>query len=606
MAVLYVTKAGGQNLEFLLYTGAAAAFRQGMHLTDHLRQQIEKSLADFASCVKGEKSDEQELCTLGKILYRLILPLGVRQELGTLEEPLSLFTDDPSLPWEILHDDKDFLSLRYPFARQLILQDRLRGLLRPAAPAGSGLSALVIADPTRDLPGALKEGEAVYEFFHKLAPNDSDLLAGGEATWTSIQARLVKREYAVIHYCGHIDSDRATGQPLMRLLGGWLEADAVLRVFRGSPVVFLNACYSDGPAGGHAPSASLTETFAQAFMLGNEEGVASAVVGAMWRIPDEPEEAGREFTLAFYRRLLEGHAIADALRAARLLAREEKKWGPMVWGPYVLYGDPRLVPFPAQPLPTRGQVKPDVRSGAVPEPEPPVVVPPVVPPTPPHPGPKPPEDSVSLDGSSRVVLRAAVRECTRMKQGGISTLHLLIGLCDPDAGVKPLGEALAERGVSAETICKSLRSEAERLLPGAEQRFGVSHNVLKVLSLAAQQARVAGRDSITAQDVLAALLDWGGGAALRVLAEHGVEAAAIERRLPQVRIGPLAKVDCAPDAWRVLWMAVLRSGGRPLDSTHLFRAMLREPEGCMERAFRRLGIDPEAVRNIVRQQGLGE
>jgi hypothetical protein len=596
MAVLYVTKSGTRDLDFLLHTRAAAAFRSQRMIDENLRREISKALTDFAHCVKGMVGDEPEFRALGQILYRLILPAPVRYELGQLRESLSLFTDDPSLPWEILHDGSDFLSLRYPLSRQLILQQRLRTLLGPAVPRGKGMAALVIADPTEDLPGARKEGQAIFDFFQENGSTDSILLSGRAATWTSIQRRLIEQGYAVIHYCGHIDHDSTTGEPTMRLQGdSRLSADTVLLQFRGTPIVFLNACYSDVAGELREPSARLTETFAQAFMLGNQEGVASAVVGSMWSIPDEPEDAGRVFTLAFYRSLFKGMPIADALRAARLLTRDEKKWGPMIWGPYVLYGDPGLTPFLPKETKPEQQAARAGKSRVGFEP-------------PGGPGPEEagastaeqPAGKLSMADSSRRVLRLAVRECTQMKQAGIGTMHLLIGLCGAGAEAGVLHSAFADKSIDGDKVAESARELARELVGSSGQGLGISSNAAMVIQLAILRAQMSGSTSVTADDLLAGLLDWGEGTALQVLEKHGLTAGDLAPRMPQIQIGALSRETCVAEVWRLLMTALVRTGGRPLDTPTLFWAMLRSPGGATECAFRRLGIDVDEVRKTLR------
>jgi hypothetical protein len=343
----------------------------------------------------------------------------------------------------------------------------------------------------------------------------------------------------------------------------------------------------------------LTETFAQAFMLGNQEGVASAVVGSMWSIPDEPEDAGKVFALAFYRSLFQGTPIAEALRSARLLTRNEKKWGPMVWGPYVLYGDPGLTPF--QSMET---------SPAQPPPEPPSL--PRTPPATLTAGVKTtdgrgaeekradvgeqPEAKLSMADSSRRVLRLAVRECTQMKQAGIGTMHLLIGLCGAGAEAGVLNSAFLEKGIDSRKVAESAREMAVKLVGGSGQGLGISANATMVIRLAVMRAQMAGSMSVTADDLLAGILDWGEGTALQVLEEHGLTYSDLAPRVPQFRIGALSRETCVSEVWRLLMKALLHAGGRPLDTPTLFRAMLRAPGGASESAFRRLGIDADAVR----------
>jgi hypothetical protein len=343
-ATLYVSRTSVGKLRFVLQLGQAPSPRvlaASTFLRLEQRKHISYAFQDFAECLRGFHADEPRFRELGQVLFSVVLPQSIREQLYDLEEPLAIQTDDPTLPWEILHDGKEFLALKFPLARQLIIDDkRMPSPLRLPEITRPGFSALVIADPTGDLPGAREEGKALCDFFKE--KGTCDLLLDSEATWQSIHRRLVGKAYSIIHLCGHVDYDPSKRQSSIRLREGRLSAGEV-STFRGRPIVFLNACYSDLCVQAQAASARAA-SFAREFIIGNEKGVASAVVGTMWRIPDEPEEAGREFSMAFYRFLLEGGSIGEAMRVSRAMARG-MRWGPMVWSPYVLYADPCLVPF---------------------------------------------------------------------------------------------------------------------------------------------------------------------------------------------------------------------------------------------------------------------
>jgi hypothetical protein len=208
----------------------------------------------------------------------------------------------------------------------------------------------VIADPTGDLPGARAEGTAIKELFGP----DCDLLMHDDATCENVREYLIT-QYAIIHYCGHVVYSARLGTSL-RLRDGNLSADEVADVLRGQPVVFLNGCLTDRRRDPSLREVSRApeqhEGLADGFITGNELAAARAVIGTMWRVPDEPLDAGRDFTLCFYQKLLGGVAIGEALRCSRVMARD-KKWGPMVWSPYTLYGDPLFAPFPAVTQPAQ-------------------------------------------------------------------------------------------------------------------------------------------------------------------------------------------------------------------------------------------------------------
>jgi ATP-dependent Clp protease ATP-binding subunit ClpA len=198
--------------------------------------------------------------------------------------------------------------------------------------------------------------------------------------------------------------------------------------------------------------------------------------------------------------------------------------------------------------------------------------------------------------SSRRVLRLAVRECTQMKQAGIGTMHLLIGLCGAGAEAGVLNSAFLEKGIDSRKVAESAREMAVKLVGGSGQGLGISANATMVIRLAVMRAQMAGSMSVTADDLLAGILDWGEGTALQVLEEHGLTYSDLAPRVPQFRIGALSRETCVSEVWRLLMKALLHAGGRPLDTPTLFRAMLRAPGGASESAFRRLGIDADAVR----------
>ena len=65
---------------------------------------------------------------------------------------------------------------------------------------------------------------------------------------------------------------------------------------------------------------------------------APRIIASLWRVPDR---ATSELMKAFYRGILvKGLRPADALRAAQLAVRGEKRWSsPYYWAAFVLQGD---------------------------------------------------------------------------------------------------------------------------------------------------------------------------------------------------------------------------------------------------------------------------
>jgi len=87
-----------------------------------------------------------QLEQLGKLIFRYVLPDEVQDELARYAGPLLLATDDASLPWELIHDGRDFLALNHAVGRRLVVSGRRR---RDDG-AGQASGALLISGATDD------------------------------------------------------------------------------------------------------------------------------------------------------------------------------------------------------------------------------------------------------------------------------------------------------------------------------------------------------------------------------------------------------------------------------------------------------------------------
>lgn len=534
-AILWIKRVGESQLDFVLQPKEAktGAFINAPNpLTAQEKEKFAKVFEDFAECVEGRDSDEPKLRELGRILYKILLPQVIRDQLVSVKGALTIVTDDPTIPWEIVNDGKDFLAFRYHLSRQVMITTQMCNLLEiPSDESISeALSVLIIADPQCDLPGAKIEGEKLYTLFQNAGKShhiitECDLLLGKEATWQNVLRRLGSKPYSIIHFCGHVEYDPANSQSLIRLYDDPLNTWEVQTNFKGKPLVFLNACYSDlhiSSTGTNLSTASFarTESFAAAFMMGNSEGVASAVIGTMWRIPDEPEEAGWIFSRTFYENLMKGERIASALRKSRVLARQ-KKWGPMVWGPYVLYSNPLFQPFAEIPKTskrkttarkdkekkgksigdpkTQGSTQEEKRTVSEATAE---------------------KESTVLDTSARQIFLTAMLEMKQLNQRWLSSLHLLIGICK--ARIDKFDQLISEKNSTVALIAEEAKKRAKALIPEKDQAMGISKSVLEILTYAAYNARKRGEKTITGADLVVGLSAAKDAEALSILNGVGI------------------------------------------------------------------------------------
>jgi CHAT domain-containing protein len=276
----------------------------------------------------------RDLSSLGQLIYTMFLPVPIQNHLEKVKEPVILKTNDNEIPWELLHDDKDFLCLKVPIGRRL----RSREIPRSNQVIESRkIRILFIANPTGDLEGA--EEEVDYIVKH-LDPNiEVEVLKGNQATNTSVLSALRSGKYDIIHYSGHAEfnADHPDESALICSNKRKIYAQEIKRIIGGKPFVFLNACGSGREKiceEGENYSGSDTEGLASSFILGG----SLSVIGSSWPLPDI--SAGI-LASEFYNHVLSGDSVGSALHKARIHLKTERP-DDINWMAFILYGDPTL------------------------------------------------------------------------------------------------------------------------------------------------------------------------------------------------------------------------------------------------------------------------
>ncbi|MFW9879891.1 MAG: CHAT domain-containing protein, partial [Candidatus Thorarchaeota archaeon] len=224
----------------------------------------------------------QDLSSLGKLIYGMFLPPSIQKYMETINEPVILKTNDNEIPWELLHDEKDFLCLKVPVGRRL----RSREIPRVNSVVDNDkVKILFIANATGDLEGAEKEVEYIIE--HLDPDIEVDLLKHQEATTATVLSAFRSGKYDIIHFAGHAEFniDKPDESALLCANKKKIFAQEIKRLLGGKPFVFLNACGSGQEKmceDGESYTGSDTEGLASSFILGG----ALAFVGASWPIPD--------------------------------------------------------------------------------------------------------------------------------------------------------------------------------------------------------------------------------------------------------------------------------------------------------------------------------
>jgi hypothetical protein len=214
--------------------------------------------------------------------------------------------------------------------RQKVLSNRQRPISPP-------FKMLILADPGKDLFAAYQEGIQVRD----LLECDKDRV-DVEFRSDGISREWVKekiRGFDFFHFAGHAEYNSETPEEsCLRLGKGSISAGEIMKMAGTGclpALVFLNACQS-ARSKEHAADIYLNNGLfglADSFLLAG----VNHYIGTYWELLDVP---GQKFALSFYKYLIGGFTIGAAVREARMDVIKTFGEETIVWGSYLLYGDP--------------------------------------------------------------------------------------------------------------------------------------------------------------------------------------------------------------------------------------------------------------------------
>lgn len=276
----------------------------------------------------GAESYQDAVRSLGQALYDQVLSERAQRRLAeTKLEYLRIHVDDEiaQVPWELMHDGEEFLALRFSVGRVVAA----KGDVTPR-PASSSSMALVVSNPSGDLPGAAEEGTAVAALLRDGFKGEVNHLEGPVGKADFLAALEGCR---LLHFAGHAAGDSGESAGL-RLRDGILPASQIVAAFgdQAPELVLVNSCHG-ARSGGWATQARGVSGLASTLLL---HGVRH-YLGPSGCIEDDD---AMFFALRFWEKTLEGAPFGLATRHARsrLLVAQS---GPLSFGRYVLYGEPR-------------------------------------------------------------------------------------------------------------------------------------------------------------------------------------------------------------------------------------------------------------------------
>jgi len=316
------------------------------------RQTLKKKDLDnhLAKLGTNEGLNPRALPKFGDTLAKLVLPPSILTVLGRqLDHPLVVVHDVSSsrIPWETLRIDSEFPALKKGLSHRYEAADLSIAKWLEERQRSTSLNVLIVANPTEDLQGAKAEGERVRALLEELRPAVIvQSLVGKDARKTEVLNCLRSGKFDVIHYAGHAYFDTIDPSKSGILCAGEEVLAGVDLANIGSlpTLVFFNACESGRLRRG-AKTAQIDDrkhtvdrvhrgvSFAEAFLRG---GIAN-YLGTYWPVNDD---AALAFSENFYRRILHGETLGDAIMAGR---KAVEGISSVDWADYILYGDTNFV-----------------------------------------------------------------------------------------------------------------------------------------------------------------------------------------------------------------------------------------------------------------------
>jgi len=289
---------------------------------------------------RGKLSKEilKQLQETGQSLYDQLLPKEAKEKLEkSIAQYLLIQMDDQlvQIPWELLYNGAEFLCIRFEMGRIVSTRQKVSEAL--SRKIAHPLKMLVIADPRGDLAESAREGAMLREELDHYPDKVNVNVKSSKVDRNYILSRI--RDYDIIHYAGHADYELKNPADSGWLLSdGKLRAEEVANLTGKKPMpilVFANGCQS-----GQTDAWKISDDYGnQIFGLANAFLVSGVqhYIGTFWEILDEP---GREFALGFYRELLEGASVGEAIKQGRRHLIDKYGEETIVWASYMLYGDP--------------------------------------------------------------------------------------------------------------------------------------------------------------------------------------------------------------------------------------------------------------------------
>jgi len=285
----------------------------------------------------------------GKKLAGLVLPQLVLKVLPSLKDHQLVLIHDARaarIPWETVFINEWFPAASMGISRKYEAEDLSVAGWMEERRLADRLRVLLIVNPTCDLQGAEDEGKRIKALLAGDPAFQVDELRREAATWSAVRARFRSGEYDVIHYAGHAFFDPQNRSRSGILCHGHqvLSGGDLVHLEKLPALVFFNACEAGRVRGGEEAGGE-EDAEPAALKLERNVGLAEAFlragvgnyVGTYWPVGDA---AAEQFAGVFYKALVNGDSVGDALQQGRRKVIEIES---VDWADYIHYGSPSFV-----------------------------------------------------------------------------------------------------------------------------------------------------------------------------------------------------------------------------------------------------------------------
>lgn len=267
---------------------------------------------------------------LGQHLFENYIPEPIGTALSKLSQDTVLLLDlDPVsslVPWEQMYIEDSYLCLQSILGRTSLKNISSKNVLSKPA------QMLFIADPTGDLKGS--KNEANYIIGQLRGSQIRVTRYGSEIHKKHYLELLNSGKYDLIHYSGHSEAGLEPGSSYHLFMDGPLFGHEIKSSAHGKmpKLVFSNSC--------ETASSSVQEDVGNTSLASSY--LKAGAAGCIASISPVSDSGAGLFASDFYRYLLFGSTVGNALLQSR--RNSFKRWGytDFIWGYFIYFGDPFL------------------------------------------------------------------------------------------------------------------------------------------------------------------------------------------------------------------------------------------------------------------------